>query len=279
MLSAAQSHDWHEQGFVLLPGFKAEADMSVVRQRARQIVDEFEPGASLSVFSTRDQARSSDAAFLASAEGVHCFFEEEALGTDGRLARPKALAINKIGHALHDLDPVFNAFCRGPVMLELAADLGLAHALLWQSMLIFKQPGIGGEVRWHQDATFFVTEPQSVVGLWLALEDADADNGCLWVQPGGHLGPLREQFVRQGDCLSMRRSSATPWPDLGDARPLPARAGTLIVLHGLLPHCSAANRSARSRMALSLHITDSRAAYSPLNWLQRSAKLPVRGLD
>jgi phytanoyl-CoA hydroxylase len=54
-------------------------------------------------------------------------------------------------------------------------------------------------------------------------------------------------------------------------------AGTLIVFHGLLPHCSAPNRSPRSRLACTLHATCGTATYSPRNWLQRSAALPVRG--
>ena len=55
-----------------------------------------------------------------------------------------------------------------------------------------------------------------------------------------------------------------------------AEAGTLVVFHGLLPHWSAPNRSARSRHAYTLHATDGRAAYAPHNWLQRT-RLPLRG--
>ena len=57
-----------------------------------------------------------------------------------------------------------------------------------------QQPRIGGEVVWHQDASFLITAPHSVVGFWWALEDATRDNGCLWVEPGGHRGPLRERW-------------------------------------------------------------------------------------
>jgi phytanoyl-CoA hydroxylase len=53
------------------------------------------------------------------------------------------------------------------------------------------------------------------------------------------------------------------------------KAGTLIAFHGLLPHYSAANRSPRSRLAYTLHVTDGRTAYAPGNWLQRGG---VRGL-
>ena len=104
------------------------------------------PASRRSIFTTREQARITDAYFLASADRVRCFFEEEAFDADGSLRQPKALSINKIGHALHDLDPVFDRFSRGPRLAALARDLGLAEPLLWQSMYIFKQPGIGGEV-------------------------------------------------------------------------------------------------------------------------------------
>ncbi len=148
---------------------------------------------------------------------------------------------------------------------------------LWQSMYIFKQPGIGGEVTWHQDASFFDTTPSTVTGFWFALEDATVDNGCLWVQAGGHRGPLRERFVREGDAVRMQALDTTPWPDTTTAVPLEASAGTLVCFNGLLPHWSAPNRSARSRHAYTLHATDGRAAYAPHNWLQRSVGNPPRG--
>ena len=66
-------------------------------------------------------------------------------------------------------------------------------------MYIFKQPGIGGEVGCHQDATFLYTEPMTVTGFWFAIEDATLENGCLWAAPGGHQqGGLRQVFKRAG---------------------------------------------------------------------------------
>jgi phytanoyl-CoA hydroxylase len=278
-LSAVQVEAWQRDGFLVLPGFKSPADVATVCKRARELVDSFQPATDSGVFSTRDRSRVVDAALLASAEAVHCFFEEEAFDAQGRLCVPKAQAINKIGHALHDQDAVFEAFSHGPALDGLAAALGLSRPQVWQSQVIFKQPHIGGEVGWHQDASFFVTTPQTVTTFWFALEDATLDNGCLWVEPGGHGGPLREQYVCENSRLEMRPLDATPWPARDQAMALPVAAGTLVVFHGLLPHCSAANRSARSRLAYTLHVTDASAAYAPENWLQRSAALPVRGLD
>ena len=149
-----------------------------MRARSLAIVDALDRLARPAVFSTRDRPQLSEQALLASADQVHCFFEEEAFDASGRLRVPKAQAINKIGHALHDRDPVFDRFSRDPALAALAAEVGLGHPLLMQSMLIFKQPRIGGEVVWHQDASFLYTEPQSVVGFWFALEEATLDNGC-----------------------------------------------------------------------------------------------------
>jgi len=276
LLTPAQRSHYVDHGWLLVEGFKPAPALAAVRSRAQQIVDNFDPGHQRAVFSSVQPERVADAALIASAEAVHCFFEEEALDAGGRLVVPKSRSINKIGHALHDLDPVFDAFSHGPELAAVASGLGLVQPLLQQSMVIFKQPGIGGEVRWHQDASFFVTEPVSVTTFWFALEGADEGNGCLWVQSGGHRTPLRERFVRDGDRLAMEKLDPMPWPTTSQATALPVKAGDLVCFHGLLPHCSAANRSPRSRLAYTLHVTDAGCAYSPRNWLQRT-RLPLRG--
>ena len=268
MLNPLQERRYGEDGYLVLPGFKRPAEIAALRARASEIVEAFDPAAGQGVFSTLKQH--ADAWFLGSADSVRCFFEEEAFDADGRLRQPKALSINKIGHALHDRDAVFAAFSHGPDWAELAADLGLEQPRLWQSMLIFKQPGIGGEVLWHQDATFLHSDPITVTGFWIALEDATVDNGCLWVAPGGHRGPLRRRFVRD-DANGMRfvELDATPWPSRSDAVALEVPAGTLVCFHGLLPHYSAPNRSSQSRHAYTLHAVDGRSRWSRDNWLQR----------
>jgi len=265
---------WQAQGFLVCPGFVEERDLAVARAQAQMLVHALAPAAAPAVFSSRDPARCADAALLASAHAVHAFFEEDAVDAHGALCVPPERAINKIGHALHTLDPVFAPFTRRPGLAALAATLGLAQTRWMQSQLIFKQPGIGGEVRWHQDASYFLTTPQSVTTFWFALEDATLDNGCLWVLPGGHCGPLREVVVRDGARLRQQTLDPMPWPAQRDALPLAVPAGTLICLHGHLPHCSDANRSPRSRLAYVLHAVDGTAAYSAGNWLQPLAEDP-----
>ncbi|MDY7539337.1 phytanoyl-CoA dioxygenase family protein [Undibacterium sp. RTI2.1] len=279
MLSVAQKEQFIQDGYLIVPDFKSAAEIAALRERAGLIVEQFDTAESKSIFTTQEQEKSTDDYFLGSADKVRCFFEEEAFDPDGELKQDKSLSINKIGHALHDIDPVFIAFSRDAKLAQVAQDLGLVEPQIWQSMYIFKQPGIGGEVRWHQDATYFDTTPISVTTFWFALEDASLENGCLWAEPGGHRTPLRERFIREGDHVSVEKLDAMPWPDDSTAVPLEVKAGSLVCFHGLLPHYSAPNRSAVSRHAYTLHVTDGRTVYSPKNWIQRGANLPVRGFQ
>jgi phytanoyl-CoA hydroxylase len=276
MVAADHRRQFERDGYLVLPGFVPAEACAALRARMAALIEAFEPGEVATVFSTTKRSHAQDRYFLDSGDKIRFFFEEEAFDPSGRLKQSKDRSINKVGHALHDLDPVFDRFSRQSALAELVAALGMDEPLLLQSMYIFKQPRIGGEVVCHQDAAFLHTEPISVLGLWFALEDATTQNGCLHVAPGGHRGPLRSRFVRDGYRTETITLDATPLPREG-LQPLEVPQGTLVVLHGLLPHASAPNRSASSRHAYTLHVIDGRARYSPDNWLQRAPEMPLRG--
>lgn len=284
VLSAEQIESYERDGFLVVDDFVSADDRARLRGRALDIVDAWEPSEQRSVFTTNEQARVSDGEFLASGSSIWCFFEEDAFGPDGELTQPKDLSINKIGHAQHDLDDEFERFSYDPRLAEIAGDVGMVDARALQSMYIFKQPHIGGEVGCHQDATFLYTDPITVTGFWFAIEDATLENGCLWAAPGGHRGPLRQLFKRNdtGEGTIMEALDATPLPAPppagDDLVPLEVPAGTLVVLNGKLPHWSDVNRSGVSRHAYTLHCVSGAADYPDWNWLQRGADMPLRPL-
>ena len=114
----------------MIENFVSASACDKLRRRAGELVSEFDPQGVISVFSTNEQTRTTDDYFLDSGDKVRFFFEENAFNADGSLRQQKALSINKIGHALHDLDPVFNEFSRAPGLAELVGDLGIGQPLL-----------------------------------------------------------------------------------------------------------------------------------------------------
>jgi phytanoyl-CoA hydroxylase len=275
---AAEALDrYRRDGFLKLEGFVPKEHAAALIARASELCAAFDPNEASSVFSSKNQVANTNRYFLESGDKIRFFLEEGAVGPSGQLLREKELAINKIGHALHDLDPIFARFCRDERLATLTADLGLCAPRLLQSMYIFKQPGIGGEVVCHQDATYLYTEPLSVVGFWFALEDATLENGCMWAIPGGHEVGLKSRFVRDGKG-GVRTDIIDPSPwSMDRLVPLEAKAGTLIVLHGLLPHLSYVNTSPRSRHAFALHVIEAAATYPADNWLKRGPDMPLAG--
>jgi phytanoyl-CoA hydroxylase len=282
VLSDSQIDDYRRDGFLVVRDFVDSDACRGLRAAAEEILHDFDPDANRTIFTTNEQTRHADDAFMASASGIHCFFEEEAFDDVGRLRQAKELSVNKIGHAMHDLDPEFERFSYNPDLAAVAADVGLTDALALQSMYICKQPRIGGEVGCHQDATFLYTDPVTVTGFWFAIEDATLENGCLWAAPGEHRSTLRRRYRRTvnpvGAVFDDLDSTPLPAPP-SDLVPLEAPAGTLVVLHGLLPHWSDVNRSDKSRHAYSLHCISAAAEYPDWNWLQRPADMPLRRLD
>jgi phytanoyl-CoA hydroxylase len=269
-LNPDQITHFRNQGYLVLENAVGQRDIAALRQSATDIVADFDVDQNRTVFTTTDRDAGRDDYFFDSAEAVHCFLEEGALNDNGELNRPKELAINKIGHALHDLVPAFTDFCRLPFIGQALRDLGYLAPQLWQTMYIFKQPGIGGEVRWHQDASYLIADAPGVTGIWVALEDATRENGCLWMQPGEHCSPLRE--IYQVDWASrtgvLNKLDDTPWAT-AKAQAVEVPAGSMVFFNDHMPHYSSRNTSDNSRHAFTLHVAETTTQWHRNNWLQR----------
>jgi phytanoyl-CoA hydroxylase len=270
---------FERDGVILLQDFVPEDDCKKLRARALELIDAFEPGAERNVFSAMKQTQLGDRYFEESGDKIRFFFEHDAFAASGELIQSKENSLNKMGHAMHDLDPVFDAFSRTEKLAAVVDSLGYEDAVLLQSMYIFKPPRIGGEVYCHQDSTFLYTDPESCIGFWFALEDATVENGCMHFIPGAHKGPLKQLHYRGEDGrMTFRTLDDTPWPE-GATVAAEATAGTLVIFDGRAPHLSGPNLSARSRHAYTLHVIDRNSRYPAENWLQRDASLPLRGFD
>ena len=266
--------DWDENGFLVIENFYSNNECDILRNKAEMLVKNFDPKSVQSIFDTKKQEHVDDKYFLESGDKIRFFFEDKAFDQSGNLINKKELLINKIGHALHDLDDVFFEFSHRKDLDQIAKAIGIISPLLMQSMYIFKQPNIGGEVVCHQDSTFLYTEPDTVVGFWVAVEDATIENGCLWVASGAHKGPLRKLFTKKNDRMQMITLDETPFENTDTA--LEVEKGTLVLLHGRLPHYSCENNSNKSRHAYTLHVIDGNKSYPKENWLQRP-DLEVKG--
>jgi phytanoyl-CoA hydroxylase len=258
---------WNNNGFLIIEDFKTHKECDELINRSKELIEEQDFNNQQSVFDTVSQSHNDDNYFLESGDKIRFFFEEKANLDEENVKTNKQYIVNKIGHALHDLDDKFIAFSKNEQLDQIARAIGFQDPLLLQSMYIFKQPKIGGEVVCHQDSTFLITEPESTVGFWFALEDANKDNGCLQVASGGHKGPLRKLFKRENNQMKMEELSNEPFPETDTF--VEVKKGTLVLLHGRLPHYSCENKSPNSRHAYTIHAIDGKSKYLDYNWLQR----------
>ena len=266
--------NWDSDGFLIIENFYTNHECDELIFEAEKLISDFDPNLIRSIFDTRKQEHVDDSYFLESADKIRFFFEDKAFDEKGNLLKEKKYSINKIGHALHDLNDKFHKFSHREDLDQIAKSIGIINPLLVQSMYIFKQPNIGGEVLCHQDSTFLYTEPESAVGFWVALEDATIKNGCLWVASGCHKGSLRKLFTKKNNKMIMLPLNDEPFEKTDT--PLEVRKGSLVLLHGRLPHYSCENTSAKSRHAYTFHVIDASSKYPKENWLQRES-LPLKG--
>jgi phytanoyl-CoA hydroxylase len=265
----------------VLPNFVDEQACLTLRERAMVLAEKHCPSPEEATVFTADgtAVHASEDYFLTSGDKIRCFFEKDAFNENGELRQDAHLCLNKLGHAMHDLDSVFKEFSHSSRLGAVARSIGFKQEKLLQSMYIFKQPRIGGEVTCHVDHTYLWTEPQSVIGFWFAIDDATTENGCMWALPGGHRLPVKTRNRLSPDRKSTFNEvfDPTPYPTTGLV-PLEAPRGTLILLNGTLPHRSGPNTSDKPRHAYTIHAIDGMADYPSDNWLQRPA-LPMSGFQ
>lgn len=260
-----EAQEFSKTGVIHLRSLVNQKDCQRLILRMRELVERRCKSSFDHFFEAGEDRQTVDDFFLASARNISFFFDKNA-HVEKSSVTSTFKALNKVGHALHTYCPVYKKFSHDEKFYSLMHALGHQKPALVQSMFIFKQSRFGDEVPPHQDSTFLYTDPDSVIGLWFALEDATVDNGCLWVLKSGHQGPLKNRFVKRGKNLGFEDNQRVEWP-LSHYEPMPAKAGDVIVLHGKLPHFSKKNLSQKTRFAYTLHFIDRTCHYPKTNWL------------
>ena len=195
-------------------------------------------------------------------------------------------------HQPHYVSPVIEKYVRHPGICGALSQITAAHLPWWdgsvkcmQSMYFVKPPGFQGQA-WHQDEIYIPTRDRSLIGAWIAVDDATLENGCLWVVPGSHKkGYLYPQ--RQHDNAEEFDFAPESYGfDENAEIPVEVGAGTLVFFNGYLLHRSRKNRGRNYRRVLVNHYCN---AWSLLPWniqdgerpanADRRCVLPVAGAD
>ncbi|XP_025420494.1 phytanoyl-CoA dioxygenase domain-containing protein 1 homolog isoform X3 [Sipha flava] len=160
-------YKFDRDGYVVINNFLTKKEVEDLRTAGEKLTVN-PPVDSKTVFTTNQTKREANSYFMDSADTIGFFYEKNALDENKRLLVDPTVALNKVGHALHRLHPVFEAFDE------------------------------------HQDSTFLFTEPDSLVGFWIALDDAKIENGCLWIIPGSHKTvDLQKRFIRNPNICAV----------------------------------------------------------------------------
>ena len=278
MINQDKVKQFDEQGYLVIENFVTESECDKLRIRCSELIEneDFSQHPTIT-FNTTNNAQASTNYFLTSGDKIRYFFEEGAVDKDGKLRVPISQSLNKIGHALHVLDQDFRNVTFSQNVKTITQALKMERPAVAQSMYIFKQPHFGGSVRPHQDSSFLYTTPDTLVGFWIALEDADIENGCLWFRPKSHKDILQRRMLRVNIEGNLATQFNKPDPYTLDGYiPCPVSKGTLVLIHGLVEHKSELNSSSRSRHIYTFHVYDSgKSHWSHDNWLQPTVPFPV----
>ena len=181
-------------------------------------------------------------------------------------------------HQPHFVSETIEKYVKHPKICGILSQITAAHLPFWdgsvkcmQSMLFVKPPNFQGQA-WHQDEIYIPTRDRSLIGAWIAMDDATVENGCLWVLPGSH---------RQGYLYPQRNHENPDEFDFaqesygfdGSAEvPVEVTTGTLVFFNGYLLHRSRKNRGRTFRRVLVNHYCNS---WSLLPWSIREGERPA----
>jgi phytanoyl-CoA hydroxylase len=179
-------------------------------------------------------------------------------------------------HMLHRRLEIHERYLLHPRIVDIVAGLVGPDVLALQTMLFVKGPGSPGQGH-HQDSFHIITQPDTLIGAWVALDRADTENGCVWISPGSQHEPVypdADEESRHGgdrhladmvpvsgaDDPDEARNGLTPVARRYAEEPAELDPGDAVFFDGHVLHRSHTNRSAtRSRRAFVAHYCNARS--------------------
>lgn len=164
-----------------------------------------------------------------------------------------------LGHSYMKDDPFWLRFMSDNVLLDIAEQFVGPDIALFASHYISKPPFVGRPVLWHQDAQWWPLEPREVITLWIAIDDAVVENGCLRVIPGSHMIELQEMQANTKVDSVLNVEIDPALVDESKTVNLVQKSGSVSVLHPNIIHGSEANRSPMRRCGISTQYISTRS--------------------
>ena len=148
----------------------------------------------------------------------------------------------------HMISPVFDKICHNSKILDAVESIIGKDILVGGTTLFIKDPDNKGFVSWHQDAKYIGFEPHNWVTAWLAVTDANEENGCMRMWAGTHKEKIREHKDTFNEGNLLTRGQTVQNVTLEDTIPNELKAGQLSLHHPMIVHGSTPNRSKSRRI-------------------------------
>lgn len=173
-------------------------------------------------------------------------------------------------HFPHKISPlVFDSLSHQKIV-DVLVNIVSPNVKCMQSMLFVKGPGKAGQA-WHQDEYYIPTRDRSLTGVWIAIDDATIDNGCLWIVPGRPAHMMRRVANDSNEYADVDTIDVSAYPS-EEVIPVEVKSGSVVFFNGYTLHSSKRNKTADCfRTALVNHYM---SAESMLPWDQ-DGKLPA----
>jgi hypothetical protein len=138
-------------------------------------------------------------------------------------------------------------FARFPDILDIVEQLIGPDIIMWGSQVFSKPAGDGMAIPWHQDGQYWPMRPLSTVTLWVAVDPATVENGCLRVIPGTHKRGLLPHILDNSEGMALNQGLAQDALDENKAVDITLEPGQISLHHVMLVHGSNANHSTKRR--------------------------------